>query len=212
MKLPRVSCVLLSLLISTAVCCRNNGVGISRSSAQTLVSPSHAAVKVQEPLPPRKSEPDIQDKYRVIKMVRRGGWKVPGVDESVVSSERQEFKGAEMEASNIFVTILKLGDEASVEFAPFVPTEFRSRPRYSTIFIRKFDTKGQVFCYEVFASPVRGRSTSGKTLVSSEMSNFLYYDGDGDGVLETFEWGTTSTIEKGPPIPEWVSNLDRSRL
>jgi hypothetical protein len=211
MKLPRVSCVLLSLLISAAVCCRSNGVDGSRLSAQTLASPGRIAVNLQEPAPPDKSEADSQNKYRVIRRVRREGWKVPGVDKNLVSSERREFKGSGVGASNIFVTVLRFGDEAGSEFVPFVPANFGSKPTYSVIFIRKFDFEGQGFCYEVFASPVTGHSTSGRALIKAQMSNFLYYDGDGDGVFETFEWGTTSTLEDGPPIPKWVSKIDRGR-
>lgn len=211
MKMHKMNRILLSLLIAAAVCCKSNRGDNARSIAQTLVIPSPASAHVQEPAPPQQSEADGRSEYHVIRNVRRQGWKVPGVDQNMISSERREFKGSGVGARNIFVTVLQLGDEAGSEFVPFVPTDFKPKSTYSVIFIRKFDIEGHVFCYEVFASPVTGHSTSGRALISSEMFNFLYYDGDGDGIFETFEWGTTSTLEDGPPIPKWVSEINRRR-
>jgi hypothetical protein len=138
------------------------------------------------------------------KVIKEGGWLIPGLSESKVKEARRRYQG--YEGMEVYFTVLKPQRDIVTQFTP---EELEHKARVLTFHnrhwlvddITQYDINHQVFCYMVSVSMV-DLSGPDKTLVRYMASTgIVYYDEDGDGKFETLDLGNNL---RPPHIPQWL--------
>ncbi len=141
-------------------------------------------------------------------LINKDGWKLPSI--SLFTKQSEKTLQIKKNKSQIKIKqieyqpnedVIQIADGNTAKYASRIPDiEDKS---WLIRYMKVFSVKEKTFCYLMRGDWVI-TDQNGKIKARAAMTIVLVYiDTDGDGVFETFRYGSSEL----PPIPEWVAKM-----